>query len=93
MTRTRRWLAGTAIALALLAAGAFLALRQWLPNDEALAAEVATRFQAATGIGLRVGSAQCALPTRRPMPVAAWNRVATSAASASSLGSHWRSAR
>lgn len=53
-----------------------LALWAWhlLPDDEALAAEISTRFEKASGIGLKVGSAHWAL---RPVPVVVLSDLAT----------------
>ena len=63
------------VALAvLLLLGAALWIRQLLPSDEAFAAEVASRFEKASGIGLRVGSAHWTL---RPSPVIVLEDVAT----------------
>jgi len=74
MTRTRRWIIGTAAAVLLLLGG--LALLAWrlLPSDEALAAELGARFEQASGIGLRIGSAHWSL---RPAPVVVLSDLAT----------------
>lgn len=74
MTRTQRWIAGTAAVAALLLAGAVLTVHALLPNDEALAAEIGARFERASGIGLRVGNAHWAL---RPSPVVVLSDLAT----------------
>ena len=58
MTRTRRWLIGTGVAVLLLLGGLGWFAWRLLPSDEALAARVSERFEQASGIGLRVGAAQ-----------------------------------
>jgi uncharacterized protein involved in outer membrane biogenesis len=74
MTRTRRWLIGTGVAVLLLLGGlGWFALRL-LPSDEALAARVSESFERASGIGLRVGSASWSL---RPTPVVVLHDLAT----------------
>jgi uncharacterized protein involved in outer membrane biogenesis len=74
MKRTGRWLIGLVVAvLLLLGAGAWFAWRL-LPSDEALAARIEERFQKASGIGLRVGSASWSL---RPAPVVVLGDLAT----------------
>lgn len=73
-TPRRRWLAGPAVAAALLLGGlAWLASR--LPSDEELAANLAERFEQASGVPLRIGAAHWAL---RPRPVVVLEDVATS---------------
>ncbi|MDM0028107.1 AsmA-like C-terminal region-containing protein [Variovorax saccharolyticus] len=74
MTRPARWIAGLLAAAALLLGGGFLALNLLLPSDGELAAEVGARFQKASGIGLKVGSAHWSL---RPSPVVVLNELAT----------------
>lgn len=74
MTRTRRWIAGAAVAGLLLLGGALLAVRSLLPNDDQLAAEIAQRFQKASGIALRVGEAHWSL---RPSPVVVLREIST----------------
>ncbi|RZL89720.1 MAG: hypothetical protein EOP82_18340 [Variovorax sp.] len=66
MTRSRRWIAGTAAAAVLLLAGLAVGLWRWLPSDEEIAAEVGARFEQAFGIPLRVGAVHWSL---RPAPV------------------------
>ena len=74
MTRTRRWLIGTGVAVLLLLGGlGWFALRL-LPSDEALAARVSESFERASGIGLRVGSASWSV---RPTPVVVLHDLAT----------------
>src|SRR5687767_10282782 len=74
MTRTGRWITGTAVAVLLLLGG--LALLAWrlLPSDEALATEIGQRFEEASGIGLRIGAAHWSL---RPIPVVVLSDLAT----------------
>lgn len=74
MTRTGRWISGITLAVLLLLGG--LALLAWrlLPSDEALAAEIAQRFEKACGIGLRIGAAHWSL---RPSPVVVLSDLAT----------------
>ena len=61
MSRTRRWIAGTAAAMVgLLLLGAVV-LAWWLPDDAQLAARITTEFEQRTGIGLRVGAAHWTL--------------------------------
>ncbi|VTU12815.1 putative assembly protein [Variovorax sp. SRS16] len=74
MTRTRRWITGAAVAVVVLLAGLALLAHLLLPNDQAFATEIATRFEKASGIGLRVGAAHWAL---RPTPVVLLDDVAT----------------
>jgi uncharacterized protein involved in outer membrane biogenesis len=74
MTRTRRWIAGSALAVVLVGGGLALLAHLWLPSDQELATEIATRFEKASGIGLRIGAAHWAL---RPVPVVALDDVAT----------------
>ncbi|MBO9650784.1 MAG: AsmA family protein [Variovorax sp.] len=75
MSRTRRWIAISGAALAvLLLAGLALWVRAQLPSDETLAAELAVRFEEASGIGVQIGSAHWAL---RPSPVIEVDGVAT----------------
>ena len=66
MTRTRRWLIGTGVAVLLLLGGLGWFAWRLLPSDEALAARISESFERASGIGLRVGSASWSL---RPAPV------------------------
>ncbi len=77
MTRTRRWIAGTAAVAAVLLGGLALLAHLLLPSDEELAAEVGARFEKATGIGLRVGAAHWSL---RPVPVVVLGDLATAQA-------------
>ena len=74
MTRPVRWIAGLLAAAVLLLGGGLLALNLLLPTDGELAAEVGARFQKASGIGLKVGSAHWSL---RPSPVVVLNELAT----------------
>ncbi|MDM0107431.1 AsmA-like C-terminal region-containing protein [Variovorax sp. J22R24] len=74
MTPARRWIAGSLAAAALLLAGIALLIHSKLPSDEELAAEVGTRFEKASGIGLRVGAAHWAL---RPSPVVVLEDLST----------------
>jgi uncharacterized protein involved in outer membrane biogenesis len=74
MTRARRWIAVSALAVLLAAGGLALLAYLLLPSDEELATEIATRFEKASGIGLRIGAAHWAL---RPTPVVALEDVAT----------------
>ena len=66
MTRTRRWLIGTGVAVLLLLGGLGWFAWRLLPSDEALAARISESFERASGIGLRVGRASWSL---RPAPV------------------------
>lgn len=59
---------------ALLLGGGVLLLNLVLPSDGELAAEVGARFEKASGVGLRVGSAHWAL---RPSPVVVLTDLAT----------------
>ncbi len=77
MTRTRRWIVGTAAVAAVLLGGLALLAHLLLPSDEELAAEVGARFEKATGIGLRVGAAHWSL---RPVPVVVLGDIATAQA-------------
>ncbi|MDM0014298.1 AsmA-like C-terminal region-containing protein [Variovorax sp. J22P168] len=70
-------MARAAAAAVLLLVVLGLAVRAWLPSDAELAGEVATRFEKASGIALRVGSAHWAL---RPSPVVVLEDVATAQA-------------
>ena len=74
MNRPARWIAGIAALAALLFGGAFVLLNLLLPSDGELAAEVGARFEKASGIGLRVGSAHWSL---RPTPVVVLSDLAT----------------
>ena len=74
MTQARRWMAVSAAVAVLLLVGAGLWVRERLPGDKAFAAELASRFEKASGIGLRIGSAHWAL---RPAPVIVLEEVAT----------------
>lgn len=74
MTRPLRWIAGLVAAAVLLLGGAVLLLAVLLPNDGELAAEVGARFQKASGIGLKVGSAHWSF---RPSPVVVLGELAT----------------
>jgi len=64
MTRARRWIAGTAAALALLLAGLALVVHWMLPDHERLAQQVSQRFEKASGVGLTVESAHWSLLPR-----------------------------
>ena len=74
MTRTRRWLIGTGVAVLLLLGGLGWFAWRLLPSDEALAARVSESFERASGIGLRVGSASWSV---RPTPVVVLHDLAT----------------
>jgi hypothetical protein len=77
MTRTRRWIIGTAVAVPLLLGGLAWWAHRLLPSDEALAAEFSARFEKASGVGLRVDAAHWAL---RPVPVVVLSELATAQA-------------
>ncbi|MGO4393484.1 hypothetical protein AB4Z46_19195 [Variovorax sp. M-6] len=74
MMRPGRWIAGAAAAAALLLGGLVLLFLVLLPSDRELAAEVGARFERASGIGLRVGSAHWSL---RPVPVVVLGELST----------------
>jgi uncharacterized protein involved in outer membrane biogenesis len=67
-------MAVSAAVVVLLLVGAGLWVRGHLPGDEAFAAELSSRFEKASGIGLRIGPAHWAL---RPAPVIVLEDVAT----------------
>ena len=74
MTRTQRWLTGIAVAVGAGVGAALIATRIWLPSDEEVAREVASRFEQNFGIGLLVGSAHRSL---WPVPELVLTDVAT----------------
>ena len=74
MTRAKRWMAGTAVALLVILAVLWALLHAWLPSDAQLATQIATRFEHTFGIGLRVGGAHWSL---RPVPVIVLRELAT----------------
>ena len=71
MKHPGRWIAGVAVALALLLG---LAAALWLPNEAQLASDLGQRFGQATGIGLRVGRVHWSL---QPSPVVVLEDLAT----------------
>jgi len=74
MTRTRRWLLGTGVAVLLFLGGLGWFAWRLLPSDDALAARISEGFERASGIGLRVGGATWSL---RPAPVVVLSDLAT----------------
>ncbi|MEJ7686164.1 MAG: hypothetical protein WKG52_03730 [Variovorax sp.] len=83
MTRTGKWIAGSAAAVAVLLCGLALLAHRLLPSDEELAAQVSARFEQATGVGLRIGAAHWSL---RPVPVVVLSDLATAQAQPITVG-------
>jgi uncharacterized protein involved in outer membrane biogenesis len=74
MARTPRWIAVSLAGLLALLGGGALVVWLLLPSDEQLAADLAARFEQATGTALDIGGVHWSL---RPMPVVVLSELAT----------------